>query len=83
MSTSSLLINHASGLHARPAADFVQLARQFKCDIHIDLNGQVANGKSILDVLSLGINQGTVITLFANGEDAEKALEILNKWNSG
>lgn len=73
----TLTVHHKVGLHARPAASFVQTARQFKSDIKITHGECEANGKSILKVLTLGVNQGAVITIRAEGDDAEKALAAL------
>jgi len=72
-----LTIHHKVGLHARPAASFVQTARQFESDIKVTHGEREANGKSILKVLTLGAEQGAVITVHAEGEDAEAALAAL------
>lgn len=73
----TLTIHHKVGLHARPAASFVKTARQFKSDIKITHGEREANSKSILKVLTLGANQGAVITIHAEGEEAEAALAAL------
>jgi len=65
------------GLHARPAALFVQTASKFKSHILVRKDEKKANAKSILEVLSLGAEYGSIITIMANGEDAEKAVEAL------
>jgi phosphotransferase system HPr (HPr) family protein len=72
-----LTVRHKVGLHARPAALFVQTAKQFKSDIKVTHGERVANAKSILNVLTLGASQGAVITISAEGEDADQALEAL------
>lgn len=74
-----LMITNKTGLHARPAALFVQTANRFKCDIQVfNGNGVAVNAKSILGVLSLGIRQGLEITIRAQGEDAGPAISALN-----
>jgi len=73
----TLTIHHKVGLHARPAAMFVRTARQFHSDIKVTHGEREANAKSILSVLTLGAEQGAVITLRAGGEDAGQALEAL------
>jgi len=73
----TLTVLHKVGLHARPAAVFVQTAKQFKGDIRIAHGEREANAKSILGVLTLGANQGAAITIRAEGEDAERALAAL------
>ena len=75
----TLTVHHKVGLHARPAALFVQTARQFESDIHVAHGEREANGKSILKVLTLGVNQGTVITIHAEGGDADQALTALER----
>jgi len=74
-----LTVHHKVGLHARPAALFVQTAKQFGSDIKVIHGQQQANAKSILSVLTLGANQGAVITVRAEGHDAEEALAALEK----
>jgi phosphotransferase system HPr (HPr) family protein len=66
-----------SGLHARPAAIFVQKAKSFQSQIALSKDTKTINGKSILSVISLGATQGEQVTLQANGEDSETALEQL------
>jgi len=71
------IVRHKLGLHARPAAQFVQTAQAFSSDIRVVTDGQEANAKSILKVLSLGISQGTPVVIRAQGEDAAQALATL------
>ena len=66
-----------SGLHARPAAVFVQRAKEFQSQITLSKDGKTANGKSILSVLTLGAEQGQQITLQIEGDDAQLALDRL------
>ena len=66
-----------SGLHARPAAVFVQQAKGFQSQITLSKNDKTANGKSILSVLTLGAEQGDQVVLIANGDDAESAMNEL------
>ncbi len=73
----TLEIKNKVGLHARPAALFVQTASRFKSEIRVRKDRINANAKSILNILTLGASQGSVITLQAEGEDAESALKAL------
>ncbi|WP_050616391.1 HPr family phosphocarrier protein [Bacillus testis] len=66
-----------SGLQARPAALFVQEATQFSSDVFIEKDGRKVNAKSIMGLMSLAIGSGTEITLSANGNDEDRALEFL------
>lgn len=65
------------GLHARPAAQFVEMARQFCSDIKVTCNEKSANAKSMLKVLALGAKKGTEITLIVSGPDESRALDAL------
>jgi len=73
----TLTVHHKVGLHARPAALFVQTAKQFNCDVKVTHGEREANAKSILGVLALGAEQGAVITIHAEGQDADQALAEL------
>jgi phosphotransferase system HPr (HPr) family protein len=77
MSEITLTVHHEVGLHARPASQFVQTAKQFASDITVVHGEREANAKSILGILTLGANQGAVITVRADGEDADHALAAL------
>jgi len=72
------LIN-ASGLHARPASDFVKLAKTFQSKISIRRVGEEkgVNAKSIVMLLSQGLACGTMVEITAEGEDEETAVKAL------
>ncbi|HEC24304.1 MAG TPA: HPr family phosphocarrier protein [Chloroflexi bacterium] len=75
-------VQHEVGLHARPAALFVKLASSFPCDITIankTTDGQPVNAKSILSVLTLGVNKGHTIVIEAEGEQADEAVAALKE----
>ena len=71
----NVLVKNPTGLHARPAAQLVDLCRKFKSDIYIELNGKKCNAKSIFSVLHCCVKLGDYITLIADGEDEVYALE--------
>ena len=73
----TLTVHNKVGLHARPAALFVQTAKQFSSDVKVTHGEREANAKSILGVLTLGANQGAVVTIYAEGDDAEQSLAAL------
>ncbi len=80
MPQAEITVEHPAGLHARPAAVFVRMASGFPAAIHVKKSsapGNAANAKSILSVLSLGVNQGDCIELNTEGEQAEEALNAL------
>jgi len=74
-----LVINHAVGLHARPAAIFVALAKSFNSNITVFCKDKKANAKSILNVLTLGADNGCEIRIRAEGDDANAALKALTE----
>ena len=65
------------GLHARPAAAFVEMARTFAADVTIEKDGKRGNCKSLLSILKLGIAQGADVTVTASGEDEQHAVDAL------
>ena len=67
------------GLHARPAALFVQKAASFPCSVKVLKGGRSADAKSILGIMSLSIEPGETIQILAEGEQAEEALEALKQ----
>lgn len=79
MIIKKVILNNEVGLHARPAALFVQTASKFDSDIYIELEGTKVDGKSIIGVMSLGAFHGEEITLIASGDDAEKAIKELSE----
>lgn len=71
-------IINANGLHARPATRFAEMANKFNSDILVRTeNKEEVNGKSIIDLLTLGAKKGTELFITANGEDREEALDVL------
>jgi len=72
-----IVVKNKQGLHARPAALFVQLANKFDSRITLYRDGEVVNGKSIMGILMLGAEQGTTVILEIEGMDAQAALQEL------
>ena len=75
-----LTVRNSHGLHARPAAEFVRTSARFKSAIsvrNLNRSGRVANGKSIVEVLSLGVECGHTIEVSADGPDQDAAIEAL------
>lgn len=77
MVSKDITIINNIGLHARPATFFIQKANTYKASIWIEREERKINAKSLLGVLSMGIAQGMTITLIAEGEDEEKAINGL------
>jgi phosphocarrier protein HPr len=66
------------GLHLRPANVLSRAAAQFECFIEIEKDGQAIDCKSIMSILTLGAQQGTQLHLRANGQDAQRAVDVLS-----
>jgi phosphotransferase system HPr (HPr) family protein len=77
MMERKVTLGSKSGLHARPAAVFVQNAKGFQSQVTLSKNEKTVNGKSILSVLSLGAEQGDQVILKVNGDDAQLAIDKL------
>jgi phosphotransferase system HPr (HPr) family protein len=77
MPTQTLAVTQPEGLHARPAAQFVQLANRFQSTVKVRLNGREANGKSIMAVMGLGASTGAEVELDVEGNDADQAFTEL------
>ena len=72
-----IIIKNKQGLHARPAAIFVQIANKFDSDISVIKDGEEINGKSIMGILMLGAEEGACIHLKVTGPDAQEAITEL------
>ena len=72
-------ILNKTGLHARPAAIFVQIANKFDSEVSVKKGKQKVNGKSIMGILMLAAGQGQEVTILAVGTDAKQAVNELEK----
>lgn len=78
MTQRTAVVASAAGLHARPAHLFVEAAQQTGVPVRISVPGKPAvDATSILMVMTLGATQGTEVTLEADGDGAEEALDAL------
>jgi len=75
----NISIKNKQGLHARPAALFVQVANKFDAQIKVRCGKEEVNGKSIMGILMLGAERGTQIIIEAEGDDAQEAVSELEK----
>jgi len=67
------------GLHARPAAMFVKVANRHRSEIWVEKDGESVNGKSIMGLMMLAAGQGSALSVSADGEDAEQALDAIDE----
>jgi len=74
-----LVVKNKQGLHARPAALFVQVANKFDSRVTVRRDEEEVNGKSIMGILMLGAEKGSTIIIEAEGDDAHLAIVELEK----
>jgi len=70
----TVVIKNRQGLHARPAALFVQVANKFDSDVTVIKGKNKVNGKSIMGIMMLEAGKGAKVTVIIKGEDAEAAM---------
>jgi phosphocarrier protein FPr len=77
MKQLDIVIHNPTGLHARPAKVFVNTAKQFESDIRVEHGEKKANAKSLISMLTLGVESGSQIRILVDGADEEAALQEL------
>lgn len=82
MMQKSIQIKLETGLEARPIAMLVQVASQFDSSVYINVDDRRVNAKSIMGMMSLGLDSGEQITVTAEGNDEESAIEEIEKFLS-
>jgi phosphotransferase system HPr (HPr) family protein len=65
------------GIHARPAAQFVKTANRYEANVFVEKDGEDVDGKSIMGLMMLAAGHGSIITVTAEGDDADAAMEAL------
>lgn len=83
MKNCEVVLKNATGLHARPASEFVQKASKFKSEVNIIKGERKFNAKSIMSILSMGAGQGAKLVLEAEGEDEQEAVIALKELIDG
>lgn len=79
MPRKDFTIRNKLGIHARPAAQFVKMANRFNADISVEKDGEEVDGKSIMGLMMLAAGHGSVISVSAEGADAEAAIEAIGE----
>jgi phosphocarrier protein HPr len=77
MEKRTVVLGAENGLHARPAAEFVKLAKSFVAQITVGVNGNAASAKSLFKLQLLGLAKGSVMHIQAEGEDEVQAASAL------
>ena len=79
MAQKDFTITNKLGIHARPAAQFVKIANSFPCEIRVEKDDDEVDGKSILGLMMLAAGHGSIISVTAEGEQAEEALAAIGE----
>ena len=79
MTEKSFTVKNRLGLHARPAAMFVQTTNKFKSSVKVRKGDQEVDGKSIMGLMMLAAEEGSSLVIFANGPDEKDVLASLDK----
>ncbi|OYD08164.1 HPr family phosphocarrier protein [Paludifilum halophilum] len=77
MAEKTVTVNLKTGLHARPAALFVQEANKYSSEVFVSKENKKVNAKSIMGIMSLAVSNGSDIVISAEGADADEAVEAL------
>ncbi len=77
MCSRTVVVANRLGLHARAAARFVHLASRFQAHVRVTRGSQTMDGKSIMGILLLAAAAGSVLTVSADGQDEQAAVEAL------
>ncbi|MEI6089454.1 MAG: HPr family phosphocarrier protein [bacterium] len=79
MTISDVKVVNRAGIHTRPAASLVKLASEFKSEIQILRDNFVINAKSIIGVMTLAAEQGSILQIKADGVDESEAVSAIVK----
>jgi len=83
MISKEITIRLENGLEARPVAMLVQVASKFDSSVYLEAGDKKVNAKSIMGMMSLGLDTGEKVTVIVDGEDEAAALEDIEKYLSG
>ena len=83
MITKKIKIQIQNGLEARPVAVLVQVASQYSSSIYVEVEDKKVNAKSIMGMMSLGLDMGEEVTVVADGTDEQDAVDSIEKYLSG
>ena len=83
MIQKSMKVQLSSGLEARPVAVLVQKASQYAASVYIEAEGKKVNAKSIMGMMTLGLDMGEEVTVIADGDDESAAIDSIEAYLSG
>lgn len=80
MKTFNYVITDPVGIHARPASLLVKIAKNYESTLTIEKDGKAACLTKLMSIMQLGIRKGDTVTISANGEDENSAIEELKNF---
>lgn len=80
MKSFDYIITDEIGIHARPAGQLAKEAKQFQSTIKLSIDGKEADAGKLMAVMGLGVKKGNTVTVTAEGEDEEKAIEAIEEF---
>jgi len=83
MIKKSIKIQLSNGLEARPVAVLVQVASQYDSTVYLEAEGKKVNAKSIMGMMSLGLDNGEMVDIICDGADETDATDAIGKYLSG
>ncbi len=83
MKKATVEIKLQNGLEARPVAMLVQVASKYESSIYLEYTGKKVNAKSIMGMMSLGLDNGEQVTVTAEGVDEGDAVDAIEKYLCG
>ena len=83
MIRKKITIQLDGGLEARPVAVLVQVASQYDSSVYVEAEGRKVNAKSIMGMMTLGLNSGESVVVETDGTDEKEAVESIEKFLSG
>ncbi|MDX9703003.1 MAG: HPr family phosphocarrier protein [Candidatus Auribacterota bacterium] len=79
MLEKEVTVLNLKGIHARPSALLVKVANSVKSSVELIKNGQIANAKSVMSIMTLGMLYQDKVTIKTNGPDEQEAMEAVSK----
>lgn len=76
---SEVVVNLENGLHLVPCSKIAELARNYECEVQIQMDDRRVDAKTIFDLMTLGASQGTHLMIEARGDMADEAIKRLTK----
>lgn len=83
MNEKAVTIKLEKSLEARPVAVLVQVASKHSCSVYLEADGKKVNAKSIMGMMSLGLDAGEMVTVIADGADADEAIDHMADYLTG